>query len=68
MNMQDNSQAEQGSIHEDLLAGVRYSLPAMLAEIRSEKSTGAYSMEKMEQKEIGKMFKPQKRRRAKSSE
>lgn len=52
----------------DLVQGVRYSLPVMLAEIKAERFQGAYSMEKLDQKEIGKMFQPQKRRRAKSSQ
>lgn len=48
--------------------GVRYSLPDLLAEIRVEKVTGSYAMEKLDQKEIGKLFKPQKRRRAKPAQ
>jgi hypothetical protein len=53
---------------QDYVVGVRYSLPAMLAELRAERFSGSFAMEKLDQKEIGKMFKPQKRRRAKSSE
>jgi len=49
---------------QEYVIGVRYSLPAMLAEIRTERITGSFSTEKLEQKEIGKLFKPQKRRRA----
>ena len=52
----------------DLVVGVRYSLPAMLEEIKTERVTGAYAMEKLDQQEIGKLFKPQKRRRAKPKE
>jgi hypothetical protein len=52
----------------DLVVGVRYSLPAMLAEIKTERLVGAYAMEKLDQQEIGKLFKPQKRRRAKPKE
>jgi hypothetical protein len=48
--------------------GVRYSLSAMLAEIKTERMVGAFAMEKLDQQEIGKLFKPQKRRRAKSKE
>lgn len=51
----------------DMVQGVRYSLPVMLAEIKAERFQGAYAMEKLDQKEIGKMFQPQKRRRAKST-
>jgi len=52
----------------DLVMGLRYSLPSMLAEIRLEKISGSYSMEKLDQKEIGKLFKPKKRTRAKPTE
>jgi hypothetical protein len=52
----------------DLVVGVRFSLPAMLAEVRTERISGAYAMERLDQQEIGRIFKPQKRRRAKSSE
>jgi len=52
----------------DFVVGVRYPLPAMLAEIKTERMVGAYAMEKLDQQEIGKLFKPQKRRRAKPKE
>ena len=52
----------------DFVVGVRYSLPAMLAEIKTERLVGAYAMENLDQQEIGKLFKPQKRRRAKTKE
>jgi hypothetical protein len=52
----------------DLVMGLRYSLPSMLAEIRLEKISGSYAMEKLDQKEIGKLFKPKKRARAKPTE
>lgn len=58
--------SEQAS--QDYVLGLRYSLPQMLAEIRTERVSGSYSMEKLDQKEIGKMFKPQKRRRAKPAQ
>lgn len=50
----------------DYLVGVRYSLPAVLAEIKAERMAGTFANEKLDQSEIGKLFKPQKRRRAKS--
>ena len=53
---------------QDYVLGLRYSLPQLLAEIRTERVSGSYSMEKLDQKEIGKMFKPQKRRRAKPAQ
>ncbi|HOF08758.1 MAG TPA: hypothetical protein PLV33_02045 [Opitutaceae bacterium] len=47
----------------DLVVGLRYSLPVMLAEIKLERVSGAFAMERLDQQEIGKIFKPQKRRR-----
>ncbi len=69
--IQPEGDSEQDEPHyptQDFVVGIRYSLPAMLAELRAERFSGSFSMEKLDQKEIGKMFKPQKRRRAKSSE
>lgn len=54
--------------NQDIVQGVRYSLPVLLAEIKAERFQGAYSLEKLDQKEIGKLFQPQKRRRAKSTQ
>jgi hypothetical protein len=49
------------------LATVRYSLPDLMAELRLEKATGGFAMEKLQQAEIGKLFQAQpKRRRVKS--
>jgi hypothetical protein len=39
------------------LAEVRYSLPEMLEELKAERSTGTFAMEKLDQFEIGKLFK-----------
>jgi hypothetical protein len=36
---------------------VRYSLPEMLAELQTERTTGSYAMEKFSQVEIEKLFK-----------
>jgi hypothetical protein len=49
------------------LVGVRYSLPQMLAELSVDRASGALAKEKLDQAEIGKLFKPQPRRRAKSA-
>ena len=59
---------EPQAAQNDFVIGVRYSLPAMLAEIRAEQISGSYSMEKLDQKEIGKLFKQRKRHRAKPTE
>ena len=47
------------------LAEVRYSLPQMLAELKLERTTGLFAMEKLDQNEIGKLFKAKAPRRAK---
>lgn len=44
---------------------VRYSLPEMLEELKIERNSGAFSLEKLDQTEIGKMFKAKPTRRAK---
>ena len=48
------------------LAEVRYSLPQMLSELKLERTTGLFAMEKLDQNEIGKLFKAKGPRRAKS--
>ena len=47
------------------IMGVRYSLPDMLQELKLERASGSFAMEKLDQAEIGKLFKAQPRRRAK---
>ncbi len=48
------------------IAEVRYSLPTMLEELKAERAAGTFAMEKLDQKEIGKLFKAKLSRRAKS--
>jgi hypothetical protein len=48
-----------------VLAEVRYSLPELLAEIDAEKGSASFAMEKLDQAEIGKLFKSKKAIRAK---
>jgi len=48
------------------LVNVRYSLPQMLAELQVDRATGAMASEKLDQVEIGKLFKKQPKRRGKS--
>ena len=48
------------------VVGVRYSLPDLLKELKLERASGSFAMEKLDQAEIGKLFKAQPRRRAKS--
>lgn len=40
-----------------ILAEVRYSLPQLLQELEIERASGSFSMEKLDQKEIGTLFK-----------
>jgi hypothetical protein len=39
------------------VAEVRYSLPDLLEEIKAERATSTFAMEKLDQHEIGKLFK-----------
>lgn len=48
-----------------VVSEVRYSLPDLLHELQSERATGAFSLEKLDQNEIGKLFKAKVVRRAK---
>jgi hypothetical protein len=49
----------------NVLSEVKYSLPEMLAELEAEKGATSFAMEKLDQSEIGKMFKVKKPTRAK---
>jgi hypothetical protein len=46
-------------------AEVKYSLPAMLRELTADRATATFAMEKLDQAEIGKLFKAKPRRRVK---
>jgi hypothetical protein len=48
-----------------VLAEVRYSLPDLLAEIDAERGSASFAMEKLDQAEIGKLFKTKKLARVK---
>jgi hypothetical protein len=43
-----------------VLSEVKYSLPDLLAEIEAEKGSASFAMEKLDQAEIGKLFKSKK--------
>lgn len=45
---------------------VRYSLPQMLIELKAERASSTFAMEKLDQSEIGKLFKANPARRVKS--
>lgn len=46
------------------IAEVRYSLPQMLEELKAERAASTFAMEKLDQAEIGKLFKAKGARRA----
>jgi hypothetical protein len=48
-----------------MLAEVKYSLPEMLAELEAERGSASFAMEKLDQAEIGKLFKSKKAARVK---
>lgn len=47
------------------VAEVRYSLPQILEELKAERSASTFAMEKLDQTEIGKLFKSKPTRRVK---
>jgi hypothetical protein len=47
------------------LAEVRYSLPQLLEELKAERAASAFAMEKLDQTEIGKLFKTSRRAKSK---
>lgn len=49
-----------------LVAEVKYSLPELLQELKGERAAGTFAMEKLDQNEIGKLFKAKAPRRVKS--
>lgn len=48
-----------------MVSEVRYSLPELLEELKLERTGGTFAMEKLDQNEIGKLFKAKAPRRAK---
>lgn len=50
-----------------VIAEVRYSLSDLLRELKAERATSGFAMEKLDQHEIGKLFKGKGARRAKSA-
>jgi len=67
MNEPDPADAESAPAapKSPMLAEVRYSLPDLLAEIQAEKGSASFAMEKLDQAEIGKLFKSKKAARVK---
>jgi hypothetical protein len=48
-----------------VLTEVKYSLPEMLAELDAERGSASFAMEKLDQNEIGKLFKSKRSTRVK---
>jgi hypothetical protein len=55
-----------GSVPRLAIAEVKYSLPQMLEELKAERAASSFAMEKLDQHEIGKLFKAKASTRAKS--
>ena len=51
------SQPKSGGEVPLIVSEVRYSLPQLLRELEIERASGSFSMEKLDQSEIGKLFK-----------
>ena len=51
------AEADPAAALKSVFSEVRYSLPEMLAELQTERTTGSYAMEKFSQVEIEKLFK-----------
>jgi hypothetical protein len=65
MSEQEPTPTESSPPKPPVLAEVRYSLPDLLAEIAAERGSASFAMEKLDQAEIGKLFKTKKVARAK---
>lgn len=58
---------EKSAAPKEAIAEIRYSLPELLAELKLDRTTGSFSMEKLDQTEITKLFETHKKRRAKKN-
>jgi hypothetical protein len=64
--MSDSSPPMQAAAPKPIvLMEVKYSLPEMLAELEAERGSASFAMEKLDQNEIGKLFKSKKTTRVK---
>jgi len=61
----ENPEGAPQAAKKPVLTEVRYSLPEMLAELDAERGSATFAMEKLDQSEIGKLFKAKKTTRAK---
>ncbi|MEO7411816.1 MAG: hypothetical protein ABIZ81_00540 [Opitutaceae bacterium] len=61
-----NSNSSANGRQPIVLREVKYSLPEMLEELKAERAVGSFASEKLDQTEIGKLFKLKTTRRVKS--
>ena len=64
--MTDPHETESAAPVPPTIAEVKYSLPEMLQELKAERAASTFAMERLDQHEIGKLFKSRKTRRAKN--
>jgi hypothetical protein len=67
MSPPDSSRADKAAEapRAAVLTEVKYSLPEMLAELDAERGSASFAMEKLDQAEIGKLFKSKRQTRVK---
>jgi len=65
MSEPDSSPQDAAPHKPPALTEVKYSLPEMLAELEAERGSASFAMEKLDQSEIGKLFKSKKTARVK---
>ena len=63
--MSDTPQSNPDVASKVVLTEVKFSLPLLLEELKTERTASGFSMEKLDQTEIGKLFKAKAPRRAK---
>lgn len=65
MSTEPEPSAESPAPAPPVIAEVRYSLPQLLEELKAERATSTFAMERLDQTEIGKLFKAKPLRRVK---
>lgn len=63
--MSNDPQSESPAPPPLAIAEVKYSLPQLLHELKAERAASTFAMEKLDQNEIGKLFKAKPTRRVK---
>lgn len=60
-----SAESSSGPAKANVLAEVRYSLPDILEELKAERAAASFAMERLDQSEIGKLFKAKPRAKSK---